>query len=123
MSMRTQRQLAVVGAGILATAVVAAAAGVTSVSLVPSTQSHPHGQALSWTGSWSGGPAPYVYRFNRGDGTAETGSTSATSKNFSWTYWPCYTTTDYQTLAVTDADGARKVSNQTQSTEQGGSPC
>lgn len=99
------------------------ALAITSVSLTPVTQSHPHGQASSWTGSWNGGPGPYVYRFNRGDGTAQTGSTTSTTRFFSYTYWPCSTTTYYQTLGVTDADGDHKVSNRTQSTEQGGSPC
>lgn len=99
------------------------AAGLTSVSLTPSSQSHPHGQTSSWTGAWYGGPSPYVYRFNRGDGTAQTGSTSSTSMLFSYTFWPCSTTTYHQTLGVTDDDGDHKVSNRTQSTEQGGSPC
>lgn len=96
---------------------------INTVSLSPSSQNHSHGQASNWTGNWSGGPAPYYYNLNRGNGTTQSGSTSQTSKGFSYTYFPCTTTTYYQRLSIRDADGDLGVSNQTQSTEQGGSPC
>lgn len=109
--------------GVVLSAAALSALGLTIVSLTPSSQSHPHGQTSTWAGSWDGGPSPYAYRFNRGDGTAQTGSTSSTSMSFMYAYWPCSTTTYYQTLGVTDDDGDHEVSNRTQSTEQGGSPC
>jgi hypothetical protein len=82
-----------------------ASALVSSVTILPSSQSGTGGNTISWTGSWSGGTAPFGYTFFYGDGASTSGSTSSHSKGFSHKFFPCSPTTYTQTLRVSDADG------------------
>ena len=94
-----------------------------SVSISPSTQSHAHGVASSWTGSWSGSP-PYSVVFHYGDGTSDPlGNVTITSKGFTHTFSPCTTTQFTQDLAVSDQVHDIPFHGHSTATETGGNPC
>lgn len=108
---------------LLAALVVAGVAGVaiaTTANASPESQIHANGVASSWSGSWSG-TSPFYVKFNYGDGAfwLRT-STTATSKTWSHTYWPCVTTTYYPYLYVVDAN-ENSARDDLIATEQGGS--
>jgi len=85
---------------------------VSSVSINPPSQSGTGGNTISWTGSWSGGTAPFSYTFFYGDGNSTSGSTSSHSKGFTHKFFPCTPTQYTQTLRV-DNDGPKQTTSTT----------
>jgi exo-beta-1,3-glucanase (GH17 family) len=98
-------------------------AATTSNSLSPATQSHAHGVASQWSGSWSG-TGPFSWTLYHGDGTSTSAANVAyTSHTFpTYAFFPCTTTTFTQHTRVTDQVGPLN-SNDTTATETGGNPC
>lgn len=104
-----------------------ASVSATGLTVTPSTQSHAHGVASNWTQSWSGvspfdvafcpqlTPAP-TYCF------ASLTNTTLTTKNRSYTFYPCQGTTFKQYAWVNDAVGSQ-ATVYTYATENGGNPC
>jgi exo-beta-1,3-glucanase (GH17 family) len=95
----------------------------TSAHLTPSSQSHAHGVASSWSGTWSG-TGPFSWTLYHGDGSTESATNvTYTSHNFAdYAFFPCSTTTFNQHIRVTDQVGPLN-SNTTSATETGGNPC
>lgn len=110
-------------ASLLTISLAAALAGVaiaTTANASPESQSHAHGVASTWTGTWSG-TSPFYVKFSYGDGTSWIRtSTTATSGNWSHTYWPCTTTTYHPYLYVVD-DNENPARDDLIATEAGGS--
>ena len=102
----------------LATAPGAAA---TTGNVEPHTQSHSHGVASRWDANW-GSHAPYSGTFYYGDGAYTLISTSANSRQFSHTYYPCSGTTYTAKLHIKEY-GAGYIDRTATTTEAGGNPC
>lgn len=76
----------------------------------------------NWTLTWSG-YSPYEVLFDHGDGTGVYWpSTTLTSSNQSYTFYPCVGTTFRQYLNIWDAHG-NPGGDDSHATEGGGSPC
>jgi hypothetical protein len=92
----------------------------TTANASPETQSHAHGVASTWSGTWSG-TSPFYVKFNYGDGYSWiAASTTATSHNWSHTYWPCTYTTFHPYLYVVD-DNENSARDDLMASESGGS--
>lgn len=102
----------------LATAPMALA---TTGHVEPQTQSRSHGVASQWDGNF-GSTAPYNGTFYYGDGSYTTIATSANTKHFSHTYFPCSSTT-YTVRMHVKAYGSSFIDRYATATEAGGNPC
>lgn len=79
--------------------------------------------ASNWTGTW-GMNNPYDVHFCYGDGGCAAWSinTNLATRNWSHTFYPCYTTQFAQTLYVQEESGVDGLVT-SRATESGGSPC
>ena len=124
-----RRLLALVAGCGLLWAMASAPVGATqiSASISPSTQTHAHNVASSWTGSWTGN-TPFHVEFWYGDGfVTTTDLTNSHSKAYTHVFAPCpgEATTYTQTLNVWDSwpgPGYFTYKNSV-SHEAAGSPC
>jgi hypothetical protein len=93
---------------------------------LPSSQSHAHGVASSWSLTWAG-TAPYTifwaYDVNVPTWYWTIANTYTTSKNLSATYYPCVTTKFTERMDATDHIPGSGGSTKVFSTEGGGTPC
>lgn len=111
--------------------VIATAAPVIAISqsVTPSSQSHAYGVASTWTQSW-GGNAPFDVAFCPRNSPTPTvcftslNNTNLVSRNRSYTFYPCRSTTFQQYAWVRDQGGAGAQSTiYTYATEGAGAPC
>jgi hypothetical protein len=117
------RRLVSVAFGLGLSMMVATTAIALTVDASPESQSHAHGIASNWTGTWHGSP-PYSVTFFFGDGTSDArGRVSYTSSSFSHGYWPCTTTTFTAHLDVDDQQSGQVVRDYVTARELGGNPC
>jgi hypothetical protein len=92
-----------------------------AIGLTPSSQTHNHGVASSWTGTYGNGMQEIKFCYGDG-GCKETFNPSGNSMNYSHTFWPCFTTTYTQSFSGYDLFLTYLPKNST-SRESGGSPC
>lgn len=122
MAKRARIVIVALAMSLLISAPVAAISG----SLTPSTQSHGHGVASNWTGSWGTHPT-YDVHFCYVTGTSECASwllnTNLVTKNWSHSFYPCSTTQFTQGMYVyEDPTGVDELLT-SKATESGGTPC
>lgn len=108
--------------GVLAASGAAPAMAI-SGAISPSTQSHPKGVASTWGTGW-GTVGPYNQYFCYGNGSScpTLTGTTATSRGYSYDFFPCYTETFTQTLYVEDHYSTTEYLHST-ATEGGSQPC
>lgn len=96
----------------------------TSATITPSTQSHAHGVASSWSLTW-GSAAPYDVYFwwDVNDSPADwiLLDTTTTSKHITHTFYPCVGTNFSQELDVYDQHAL--AADTSTASEAGGNPC
>ena len=100
--LRESRRFLLVTALVAAVALVFAAAAF-AASISPEQQTAQGGTYVNWSAYWSG-TAPFDVTFTYGDGSTPGSlqNTYQTYSPFSHPFYPCYETTYYQKLKVTD---------------------
>ena len=112
-------QLSLALAAVLTATLVSPALAVTD-DATPESQTHAHGIASAWNGTWTG-RSPYTVVFYYGDGGSHNlGTVTYTSHSFSHTYWPCVTTAFTAHLDVWESLNDTPARDYVSATEAGG---
>ncbi len=118
-----RRTAAIAAIALTASVALTSEALANSASISPASQTRAYGSLFTWNTSWAGGSGAYkvIFAYGDGDSTLING-TSARSRTFSKTFYPCGGTTYNQRLTVTDGLGTIAQAG-SKATVTGGGAC